>query len=515
MLKQATLVILFLAPRASPALDSRAPADPVRDSVRSWRQANEAPILRELAAFLALPNLASDAPNIRRNAEHASAMLARRGVTTRLLETPGSPPAVYGELKTPGARRTLMVYAHYDGQPVDPAAWATPPWTPTLRAGTLEEKAPVVDLAALPQAIGAEWRLYGRSASDDKAPIVVAMAALDALKHTKRTPSVNLKFFLEGEEEAGSEHLKAMLETHRELLKADLWLLCDGPVHQTRRPQVYFGVRGVTGVDITLYGPARALHSGHYGNWAPNPAVELSHLLATLRDTEGRILIAGFGDDVRPLTAAERDALRSVPPVESDLKSALALGRTEGEGTALAELILRPALNVRGVASGKVGSAAANAVPIEAQASIDFRLVPDQTPESIRSKLEAHLRGLGYHVVHETPDAATRGAHPRLVKLEWGPGYKAARTALDDPAALALVRVLEQGAGPIIKLPTLGGSVPMHLFGDVLGSPVVGLPIVNHDNNQHAANENVRLQNLWDGIEAFAAVFARLGLAWP
>ena len=209
-----------------------------------------------------------------------------------------------------------MVYAHYDGQPVDPAAWATPPWTPTLRAGTLEEKAAVVDLAALPQAIGAEWRLYGRSASDDKAPIVVAMAALDALKHTKRTPSVNLKFFLEGEEEAGSEHLKAMLETHRELLQADLWLLCDGPVHQTRRPQVYFGVRGVTGVDITLYGPARALHSGHYGNWAPNPAVELAHLLASLRDTEGRILIAGFGDDVRPLTAAERDALRSVPPVE-------------------------------------------------------------------------------------------------------------------------------------------------------------------------------------------------------
>src|SRR5262245_12757353 len=172
------------------------------------------------------------------------------------------------------------------------------------------------------------------------------MAALDALKHVKRKPSVNLKFFLEGEEEAGSAHLEAMLKTHRDLLKADLWLLCDGPVHQTRKPQVYFGVRGVTGVEVTLYGPARALHSGHYGNWAPNPAVELARLIASVRDDEGRILIAGFGDDVRPPTAAEHAALRSVPPVEDALASELQLGRTEGAPAALAELILRPALNV-------------------------------------------------------------------------------------------------------------------------------------------------------------------------
>jgi acetylornithine deacetylase/succinyl-diaminopimelate desuccinylase-like protein len=490
-------------------------ADELRDAVRQWRQANEPALLREFAAFLALPNLASDEAGIRRNADQAAALLARRGVATRLLESPGSPPAVYGELKVPGARRTLMVYAHYDGQPVDASAWATPPWTPTLRAGVLEDKAPVVDLAALAQPIGGEWRMYARSASDDKAPILVAAAALDALRHAKRAPSVNLKFFLEGEEEAGSEHLEAMLKAHRELLKADLWLLCDGPVHQSRRPQVYFGVRGVTGVDVTVYGPARALHSGHYGNWAPNPAVELARLIASLRDSDGRILIPGFGDDVRPLTAAEREALASVPPVEDELKGALQLGRTEGGSAPLAELILRPALNVRGLESGKVGAAAANAVPVEARASIDFRLVPDQTPAGVRTKLEGHLRALGYHVVSETPDAATRRAHPRLVKLEWGPGYPAARTALDQPAARALVRVLERASGaPLVHVPTLGGSVPMYLFGEVLGAPVVGLPIVNHDNNQHAANENVRVQNLWDGLEAFAAVFAGLDAAW-
>ncbi|HET9316903.1 MAG TPA: M20/M25/M40 family metallo-hydrolase, partial [Vicinamibacteria bacterium] len=227
MLKQAPLAALLLIPPAVLAAD---PPAGLRPAVRAWRQANEVAVMRELAVFVSIPNLASDATNIRANAEHAAAMLARRGVTTRLLESPGSPPAVYGELKVPGARRTVMVYAHYDGQPVDPDAWATPPWTPTLRTGTLEDRAPVVDLATLAPPIGPEWRLYGRSTSDDKAPIVAAAAALDALAHGRRIPSVNLKFFLEGEEEAGSEHLHAMLEKHRDLLAADLWLLCDGPV---------------------------------------------------------------------------------------------------------------------------------------------------------------------------------------------------------------------------------------------------------------------------------------------
>ena len=275
-------------------------------------------------------------------------------------------------------------------------------------------------------------------------------------------------------------------------------------------------MRGVTGVEITLYGPARALHSGHYGNWAPNPAVELAQLVASLRDDDGRIRIAGFYDDVRPLDRRRaRRAARRCRPSRTRCATALALGRTEGERRRWPRRSCCPALNVRGLSSGRVGEAAANAIPTEARASIDFRLVPDQTPEGVRAKLEAHLARLGYHVVHDAPDAATRRAHPRLVRLEWGPGYPAARTPLDHPAAQALVRVLEQGGTPVVRLPTLGGSVPMYVFGEVLGAPVVGLPIVNHDNNQHAANENLRLQNLWDGIEAFAAIFAGLGAAWP
>ncbi len=485
--------------------------------VRAWRARHDHEVLREFAALLAIPNVASDSVNIRRNAAAIVAAFARRGVTLRLLESPaGGPPAVYGELRAPGARRTVVLYAHYDGQPVTPADWATPPFTPTLRDGPLEAGGRVVPLPDRPGATGPEWRLYARAAGDDKAPIAAALAALDALGDAGVRPSVNVKFFFEGEEEAGSPHLRALLDRHRALLAADAWLFADGPVHQSRRQQLVFGVRGVTGFELTTYGPLRPLHSGHYGNWAPNPIAELAALLAGMRGDDGRVRIAGFYDAVRPPTAAERAAVAAAPRPDSALGAEFALGRTEGAGAPLAERVLTPAFNLRGVRGGAVGAAAANAVPSEAAASVDLRLVPDLTPARAESLVVAHLRGLGYHVVAGPPDAATRRAHPRLVRLAWErAGYPAYRTPLEAPVGRAVARVLAdaQGAAPVLT-PTLGGSLPLYVFGEALGAPVVVLPIANHDNNQHAADENLRLQNLWDGIEVMAALMARLGAEW-
>jgi acetylornithine deacetylase/succinyl-diaminopimelate desuccinylase-like protein len=489
------------------------PPEAVREAVRAHLRSHKGSILGELAELLAIPNLAADAANIGKNAKAIVALLERRGVTARLLEGEGGPPAVYGELATPGALSTIAVYAHYDGQPVDPAKWEGDPWTPVLRDRALEDGGRAVPLARAGEA-GPEWRLYARSASDDKAPIVGFLAALDALRAARLPLSVNLKFFLEGEEEAGSPHLPRVLERNRERLRADGWLLCDGPVHQTRRMQVYFGARGVTDLEITAYGPLRPLHSGHYGNWAPNPAVALAHLVAALRDTDGTIRIAGFSDDVRALTETERKALAEVPAVESELWEAFALAETEGDR--IAERIMLPALNVRGIAAGSVGRQAANAIPSEATASIDFRLVPDQTPARVRGRVEAHLRSLGYALVHETPTADERRSRPRLLRLEWGTGYPPARTSMDLPFSRAVTAAIEEALGaPLVKMPTLGGSIPMYLFTDVLGAPVVGLPIANHDNNQHAANENLRVQNLRDGILVYAALLARLGAHLP
>ena len=503
--------------RSATAQRSAAPTpDSLRAAVARYRAAHEAEILREFAGLLAIPNLASDSVNIRRNAEAVSALMVRRGIAVRLLESPaGGPPVVYGTLSTPGATRTVVLYAHYDGQPVESSKWATPPWQPTLRTGPLERGGTIVPLPTTSGVAGGEWRLYARSAGDDKAPIIAMLTALDALRAGGISPGVNLKFYFDGEEEAGNGHTRALLQRHASLLASDGWVFADGPVHQSRRQEVVFGVRGVTDVVITAYGATRALHSGHYGNWAPNPAAILANFIASLRDGDGRILVPGFMADVRPISAADRRALRTVPVVDSALRAELGLGATEANDALLAERIMQPALNVRSFHSGPMGSAA-NAIPTEATASIDFRLVPDQRPERIRELVEAYAKRQGYIVLHAAPDSVSRRAHGKLLRFEWGmEGYPGQRTRADTPLARGVVRAVSDGlGGPVIEVPILGGSLPTALFAEALGAPLVVLPIANHDDNQHAANENLRLQNLWDGIAVFAGVESLLGANW-
>jgi acetylornithine deacetylase/succinyl-diaminopimelate desuccinylase-like protein len=500
----AALLFAALPAAAAPAM---APADPARVAAetRAWRAAHERAIVREFSDLLAIPNLASDKPNIERNARAVQAILERRGVATRLLTLDGAPPIVVGDLKADDSARTVAFYAHYDGQPVDPAEWRTPPWTPVVRDAAGRD----VDWQAA-GAIDPEWRLYARSAGDDKAPIVAMAAALDALEAAGRKPAVNLRFVFEGEEEAGSPHLAAYLARYPEVLRPDAWLLCDGPVHQSRRPLLYFGARGVVDVELTVYGPIKGLHDGHYGNWAPNPAARLARLLASMRGDDGSISIAGFYDDVRSPSAAEKAAIAAVPHVEDDLRKEFEIGGTEGDGARLDELLMIPALNVRGLQAGHVGAQASNTIATEARASLDLRLVPDETPQSVAKLVERHLEREGYTIVRETPDAATRAAHPKLVKVVWGPGYPPARTPLDAPLSREVAGLMAAAGQAPVRLPTLGGSIPMYLFQEPHGTPVVGLPIANHDDNQHAANENLRLRNLWDGIEIYAALFAGL-----
>jgi acetylornithine deacetylase/succinyl-diaminopimelate desuccinylase-like protein len=482
---------------------------------RAFRLRHEARILGELAALLALPNVASDSGAMARNAELLSAMLERRGFATRLLASPeGGPPAVYGLLPAPGATRTLVFYAHYDGQPAG-AGWAAPPWRPELRTGRLEAGAPVVPFPPAGDTASAESRIYARSASDDKGPIVALLAAVDALSDAGIPRSVNLKVFLEGEEEAGSSHLRSLLEAHAPILAADLWLFADGPIHQSGRQQIVFGVRGVMSLDLTVYGPNRGLHSGHYGNWAPNPISALADLLGSMRAADGRVTIAGFHNGVRPLTEADRQAVTGVPVDEDALRRSLGLHTTEGRNAPLLERLLEPALNFTGIRAGGVGAQASNTIQPEATASLDIRLVPDQRPEAIRAAVESHVTAQGYHIVGETPDSATRLRHPRIARLNWSEGYGGVRTSLDSPAARAVLRVADAVAGePVIRVPSLGGSLPMILFRETLGVPMIIVPMVNHDNNQHASNENLKIRNLRNGIDLYAALLASLGEAW-
>ena len=475
--------------------------------LRAEVAARQPNLLAEFVELLSIPNVATDSTGIRANAAFLVRMLERRGVAARVLESPsGGPPAVYGELVAPGAKRTLMLYAHYDGQPVRPADWATPPWTPTLRGAPGGLSDPVINPPQRGDAMARDARLYARSASDDKSPILAMLAALDALRAVGRTPAANLRFFFEGEEEAGSPHLEPLLERHADLLRADTWLFCDGPIHPTGRPQLSLGVRGALDLELTLYGPARPLHSGHYGNWAPNPLVELAHLVSAMRDRNGRVLMPGFYADVVEPTAAELEAVRAAPRTDDSVRPSLGLHRTEGEGGRLGERILRPALNLRGISGGTMG---VNAIPAQATASIDFRLVPRQHPERVKRVVENFLRGRGLVVVRGDSAPPAGVERTRLARLVWGDGYAGVRTPPDAPAVRRLAAVLRQATGmePVI-VPSSGGSLPLDHFGRALGAVPISLPIVNPDNNQHAANENLRLGHLWDGVVIYGVLLA-------
>jgi acetylornithine deacetylase/succinyl-diaminopimelate desuccinylase-like protein len=422
----------------------------------------------------------------------------------------GVAPLVFGTLKAAGAKRTVLFYAHYDGQPVTPSQWSSDPFVPSLHTGVPATEANQVNWTPAQSALDPEWRLFGRAVADDKASIVAFLAAIDALKALHRQPSVNIKVVWEGEEESGSTHLARILRDHQAMLGADLWLIGDAPVHQSGKAMLYFGARGLLGLRMTVYGPVRALHDGHYGNWVPNPAALAAQLIAHMRAPDGTILIPGFNEAVRDLTPDERTAIAQLPRVDESLKRQFGIGATEGsEGLALS--LMRPALNVRGLRAGEVGDASANAIPTEAEVSIDFRLVPDQTPQTARTAVERFLSSSGWTLVADAPDESARRAHPHLVRLEWESGYPALRSSMSTPVARAVIDSATRAArGPVAVTPMMGASVPLYLFADIFHAPVIGLPIVNYDDNQHAANENLRLGNLWDGIQTYAFMIAEL-----
>jgi len=505
------LVLVLLTPGLVAAPARAGDAARAMAATESYIATHEGSMLDEFSALLRLPNRASDDKAIRANAGHIRAMMERRGIDARLLEVAGSPPAVYGELTVPGAKRTVVFYAHYDGQPVAPENWDSPPFSPTLRNGRLDRGA----TEARPPATGRldpDWRLYARSASDDKAAVFGLMAALDALRAQNLAPSVNLKFFFEGEEEAGSPHLSAMLKAHQALLAADLWIFCDGPVHASGKNQITFGVRGSTGFDLTVYGPARPVHSGHYGNFAANPITRLAALITSMRAADSHILIDGYYDAVVPPTAAELAAVAAAPGSVETMREDLGIATSESDGKRLEEAILWPALNLRGIRAGNIGAAAANVILPSATASIGLRLVPDLTPQSVRPLIEAHIRAQGYFITHRAPTAGERKAHGKIARIDWQGGYPGVRTALDHPASQALIGVMKAATGgDIVIIPTSGGSLPIWYIREILDVPLVMLPIANHDNNQHGHDENIRLGNLWRGIGLYAATYAAIG----
>ena len=480
----------------------------LRQPIESFVAANQQAIVGELVELLSIPNVAADRDNIRRNASLLRDLFVKRGFSVETLETGGN-PLVFAELRAPGAQRTILFYAHYDGQPVNPKEWnQQSPFVPVLRSRRMEDGGEGIANFLSLKAFPPEARLYARSASDDKAPIVALLAAVDALKAANQPLTSHVKVILDGEEEARSPSLAATMGRYKEKYRADLMLILDGPLHSSGRPTLSFGARGTLGLQLTTFGPKFALHSGHYGNWAPNPALDLAQLLASMKDADGRVTIQGFYDDVPALSAEERQILAAVPDRAEDLMRFFGIGRTEQVGGNLQEALQYPSLNIRGLQSGDIGDQARTIIPDRAVAEIDVRLVKETDPERMLQRVMTHIRGRGFHVlVDADPDDETRARYDRIVRVSRVSWTKAYRTEMTLPESQAVIGTLERAWGePPIRARTMGGTVPIDFFIEALGMPAICLPVVNFDNNQHSHNENLRLQNLWDAITSLTAV---------
>jgi acetylornithine deacetylase/succinyl-diaminopimelate desuccinylase-like protein len=486
---------------------------PDLEKIRIYREKNEPAIYNDFISFLKIPNVATDTANIRKNADFITQLMNSKGVErVQLLEADGKniPPVVYGEINVSGATKTIIFYAHYDGQPVNSSLWAKGlnPFQPQLVNGRIEENASIQASPNFP--LDNDWRIYARGASDDKAGVMAILTAFSAIKESGIKFPYNVKFFFEGEEEQGSTHLDAILQKYKSLLQSDCWIICDGPIHQSGHKQIVFGARGDTHLTLKAYGPKSPLHSGHYGNWVPNPIMELSKLLASMKDENGKVTVKGFYEDVIPLTRTEKEAIENIPDVEKDLKRKMGFAKEEIAGKSLMESINLPSLNINGIESSNLGTIQANIIPIYATAVIDLRLVPGNDWKRQQQKVIDHIVEQGFYVTDNEPTDEERSKHAKIIQVTRGEGYNAERTSMEWPVANSIVAAVQQTTKDLVlRVPTLGGSLPLEDLANLLNAKFLIVPIANPDNNQHAENENIRIQNFRDGIDMLAAIMLK------
>ena len=440
-------------------------------------------ILDELIEFATIPSVSTDpahAADMRAAATWVADALAAAGpLTVRTIDTPGN-PVVYGEwLGAPG-KLTVLVYGHYDVQPPDPLEkWQTPPWTPTVRDG----------------------RLYARGVSDDKGPMLIPIKVAEAFFAVTGALPVNVKFMFEGEEEIGSRHLEAFIEQHEDLLAADVVLSADGAMWRINEPSLTVASRGLAGLELTLTGASKDLHSGRHGGGVANPLHAMARLIASLHESNGRVAVAGFYDRVRELSAAERAAIAALPFDEPAYLEQV--GASEGVGepgyTTLERQWTRPTLEVNGLWGGYEGPGQKTVIPSEAHAKITCRLVPDQDPDEIITLVTRHLEA---HVPPGTRLSIAPADH----------GSRAAHIATDHFALKAADAALHAVYGVHPLVVRMGGTVPIsELFQRHMGLDTVFFSFSTADEDYHAPNEFFRVHRLHEGLEAWARCWDLLG----
>jgi acetylornithine deacetylase/succinyl-diaminopimelate desuccinylase-like protein len=459
--------------------------------------------------FLALPNDAHSPDDIETLVAWLEAAFGARGFETARIDTAGAPILLAERMRDP-EDRTLLVYLQADGQPVDPAAWdQADPYLPVLKERDETGSWAEIPWERLDYGIDPDWRVFARSAADSKGPMTQFLTAVERLDASGFDPDYNLKVLVDTEEELGSPHLADALSANRERFAADMLLVFDGPPHVSGEPTVVFGARGIATATITTYGPEVAQHSGHYGNFIPNPAFRLAQLLASMKAPDGRVMIDGFYDGVE-IDAATRATLDAVPDDEAAILHAMGVAAPEAVGDSLQESIQYPSLNIRGLSSGWVGAAARTIIPPQATAELDVRLVADSNAEQLLESIRTHIERQGYVVLDRPPTAAERREHARIATYTYDIAYGAFRSDFDAPPGRIARRGMRHlyGEEPIL-IRSLGGSVPIAPIIDVLDVPAALVPTVNPDNNQHSPNENLRLGDFVDGIAILMSVLSQ------
>ena len=474
-------------------------------AVRDYVTQHQKQIVDEYLAYLSLPNIHGDVPALQKNADLLVTMLHQHGIDAQVWKTTGA-PMVFGEKLVPGATRTILFYIHYDGQPVDAKRWAQPnPFVPVIRTHAIENGGTVVADISNMTAFPDDYRIYARSAGDDKVPLEALLVAMDAIGGH---PKENIKVILDGEEEGGGHGLGEVIHQYPDKLKSDVLIILDGPQHPSGRPTIYYGARGGTSLQITVYTAKQGMHSGNYGNWMPDANVRLSQLISSMVDATGKVVIPGFYSDVLPLSPAAVAMIRAVPDNTAEMRKDFGIGSVDGAASSLQEGLNLPSFSIHTMSGGEVGGV----IAASATAQIAMRLVKDNDPAVMTQRVIDHIRKQGYFIVNGDPTVEELASHPRIVKIV-APALtrKAAsgawRTDPDDPQAVFITHALQDASdGPIVRVRTLGGSVPASEFIDTYHVPTVGISIANYDDNQHTDNENLRLGNLWDGVVTLASI---------
>ena len=473
----------------------------------------------EYLELLSIPNVAAEPADIVRNVEFLERSFAKRNFKTHRLDNAAGRPMILAELN--GARAgaaTILFYAHFDGQPVVDAEWAQKdPFEPVVKErdekGAWRE-VPRERLFATP--LDPELRVFARSASDDKAPIVMLLTALDVLQSQGKKPAINVKVLLDSEEEIGSPQLADVVKANASLFKADALIVLDGPEHASAKPTLVFGNRGITQATLTVFGARAPLHSGHFGNYVPNPAQRLASLLASMKDDDGRVLVEGYYDGIE-LSDADRKVLKATGDDEAALLKRAGIARAERVGENYQEALQYPSLNIRGMASASVGAKAANIVPHEAIAEIDIRTTPDTDGHRLFELLKRHIEKQGYHLIDAAPTEEQRARYNKLAMLKLSSVQAAQRVPMDAPVGRWAMTALKSstaampGADPV-RIRMMGGTVPTDVLVEALKLPFLLVPTVNADNNQHTFDENMRMGNFVTGTET---VYSLLVTKYP